>query len=451
MGPASSLRARPLAVPMVFGMAMPFEAIVIMSEPFRVTLPFVSMVLLVGLMALQPSGIGARTVLLPLGLVLLSAVIALIVGIASLGDFELGALGARSSFIRPLVQAVAAMSFIAGVVAFARLGSLPRSCRSFVRGLLLSGRFVVVYSLIGWLAQVVFAMHLPIIGNDSITADRRDAAFTLGGQLIPRISGSCGEPKYFASLLVLLIALELYGYWARHNRSRTSTFFLLAHIVALFLTFSTGGWIGGVALIVARRIITVPEERQIKRRRQPLKGIVLPVAVFAVAIALSQSTGNSLTDIVSVRTSEEGRFDYLENAYSENWQYFLERPSFGWGLGSQSLLVAERSGIRALGGNYPGLYLASLVERGILGGSLLFLGLTMTVRNVVSAARNSREPLAVGLCVTILVWAVRSFEVGGLDPLLAVQVGIAAGIAHTRAARPFAPPRQASSVVPGAS
>lgn len=208
--------------------------------------------------------------------------------------------------------------------------------------------------------------------------------FTLmEGWIVPRLRSLSFEPQDFGSYLLTTIPLLLIGYFSKEKflfKKRTIIFFIIINLTALILTFSTGGYITAILMMVVFFLFSpfFGINTLIDRKR---KYFLFSLGIFCVFIF----------SIISFRYlipvfSKILKFSNSDSSFSERllyWSAALKMikyyPLFGVGPGSFPYFYPN------YGKQIPNksiifndilpqnLFLGMVAEIGIIGGGILLL------------------------------------------------------------------------------
>lgn len=318
-----------------------------------------------------------------------------------------------------------------GLFCFAAIGLVllsqgPRHRRALLGGFCWTVIAVSIYAIADFLFRHLLGTSLPQIGNDSVTADRRLASFTLLGTVIPRVSGSAGEPKGFAWILIVYLVI-----WIVLRRDLPLRLARLPGALlpfgALLTTFSTSGWI--MALVVLPLAARTSRRPAVGRwRLRAIFALLVFVLVAVPALFLLHDQSRSPTEsgpfsVVQERLGPD-RFDRPLSNFRMASEFIWERP-LGWGLGNYHRPVERETGVPTLGYAYPGILLYVGVEGGVAGLLLALVALGVIGRFLwLRRRRYGCAPHLSAGSLIILAWLIRTTEVGGFDPLLALGLAL---------------------------
>lgn len=424
------------------GAGLPVSGIVIIHSPIRITLQFIAAwFLFIGLL------IRGHTFTLPRvvrdALLIAFAGVALAAAVATTSPLNAAEFGVRGGAFRPVLRVIAYLTFALLLASVVALRHRRSSLLALVGGMLVSVQLASIYAMIRWVGRLTDLYLLPALNNDPYTEGASRAAFFVDGIWVPREAGAQGEPKFFVSWLLLALAALL---WRRTAGSRSgyvskvSAFVLLGGFTVAFSTggvFSLLAFVAGYLAIQARfhgRSVTA----SVRARRR--LGLVAGVGVLTAVYAWQAGLGRRsiVAEVLEQRLAGGNRYTYLGRSYEMAFTMWLERPILGHGLGEYSLSVARRTGESLLGGFYPGFYLNSLVEGGLVGGGAILLGLGILVAATIRRASRCVE--VAPLAAFSVAWLLRALEIGQFDLELALCMGIAIAVASQRPQRPSSRP-----------
>jgi putative inorganic carbon (HCO3(-)) transporter len=252
------------------------------------------------------------------------------------------------------------------------------------------------------------------------------------GQLQTTVSGTYVNQNHFAGLLELTIPAGLGLLLSFHSRGETSygvkklarglsTFMLgprtlilfltLVMIGALIMTASRGG-IGALAVGIFVAVSIAVWKKGIRARELTLGLLTVAVAVIAVLWLGSSGLSNKLQTV----GFSSDRADLRDVSY----QMIGDNATFGTGVGTYRWVFPaykdERFGIYFYEHAHNDI-LELLIEQGIVGFSLLALGLSLLFFRIVKAYGRGRDPLIQGAlfasiagCVAFLVHGLVDFN-----------------------------------------
>lgn len=349
----------------------------------------------------------------------------------------------RSSGWRPLLQLYPPLLFLMAILVGYGLGRSPTGVlRAVVRTIVNFGLFVAIYALARFVLRIAGLTVLPALNNAAYSAAADRASFRVGLMVVPREGGTFGEPKGHAWFMMFCISLALFNYATGGSGRRRAQISVSIFVASALVTFSTGLVFYGITAMVwllaigrtgsqtARRRRRLAQAA-IRGRRLALAALALLLLVATAAVMAPRSEGGLPSKLLEERFSAPGRYEHVDTSYGLAARYFLENPIAGRGLGAYSLLARRDTNAMLLGGNYPGLYMSSLVELGLVGSSLLFISIGSGLRR---AARTALTGMPGGLYTTMLLaaWTVRCLEIGGLDIEAGLVLGIALAIPERR-------------------
>ncbi len=233
------------------------------------------------------------------------------------------------------------------------------------------GKFTaLLYCLYGLYQYIAYKSNLPLTGiirNNIVDRGIEEVAlFRLGEDMIFRINSFAGEPKAFASFLVLLFVFIISQYLTREKRFDQNTVIVCILIsLCYYMTYSTSAYFTMLGVVV-------------------LFLLCKDISEFRVVFVLSGIAaifyfiwGDVLEEVIKVRLLDriEGEQDL---PVTVTMNYLLENPRFliaGLGSGGVSFYLAEIIGglarMKAFTPNIGIVYMLS--EGGIIGLVLLIV------------------------------------------------------------------------------
>jgi O-antigen ligase len=262
--------------------------------------------------------------------------------------------------------------------------------------------------------------------------------YRAAGESATRISGSSGNPNYFAAYLALGAVVMFLCWRLKFPGSRLYLLATITTTAACILTFSR---MGTVACLLG---LTLTVQLTRIRKAVNWKLIVLSVIALTVLVGLTRSyiayvrnslpnAGNSDRTDLAVASQEAEDLTRLE-AVQFAFQQFLEQPVFGVGFAT----IAER--------NYAatGLYVTThdtyaqiLAGTGIVGGALIVLMVTSVFGSLSQTARRYAVPAAAELAFcSFFIDLLQSIE---MFVILAILLAVLRS--HRQLAEPTSIPR----------
>lgn len=245
----------------------------------------------------------------------------------------------------------------------------------------------------------------------------------LFGHAIARVGGVLEGPNQLAGYLGVMLAVPLA--FAVYRRSTVLERVALAFGgVALLLTFSRGGWLGAVAVLVVLLAVRAARERAFAAMCACAAAWVLLLAgTLAVALVWYAHGGHAVVQAVQYNGGLGSR-NQLWPAAITLW---LQHPLLGVGPGNFELLVgALLPGVRT---HANGQFLQALAEGGVLGFALL-LALVAATLHVLARGRTTLAvaiyAMAIGFWVHELVDTLLLYPKVGLAYWALVGIAIAA-------------------------
>lgn len=230
--------------------------------------------------------------------------------------------------------------------------------------------------------QDVFAMMLfPLIAllvhvflyNPSI----QDSITNTGSN--PATSGGYG-PNQVSTVLGLAMFLAFVRLFFASSSKKLqilNAFLVLIFAYRCIITFSRGGMLTGLAMII---VLTAVLYRILNLKA---RGKIIMVGVFSLVAGLavwgysSVQTGGLIErrylNEDSLGREKEGQFSGRETLFASEWKMFLDNPLLGIGVGRNKEVRLEDTGIDASSHNEISRMLAEHGSLGILGLLILFL------------------------------------------------------------------------------
>ncbi len=148
--------------------------------------------------------------------------------------------------------------------------------------------------------------------------------------------------------------------------------------------------------------------------------LVLGVALIAGPAVVKRMSAESKTieaivegPVKDVPQSSIGIRIHLYDVAMERW---LERPWFGWGVGSQRKLIRESGRVSWDAGHFHNIYLDMLVRFGLVGSGIAFLILFIAYRRLIVQYRKGRISLEwfvylISILVFSLIWGLADIRI----------------------------------------
>ena len=200
---------------------------------------------------------------------------------------------------------------------------------------------------------------------------------------MPRLKSISFEPQDFSSYLLTAILILLVSYFSKEKflfNKKTTFFFLLINFIALFLTFSTGGYISAVLLIIIFFLLSpfFGINTFIDKKRKYFFVFLSVFCAFIILIMGFKYISPVFSKILKTNSSESSfseRLLYWEAAIKMIKDY----PLLGVGPGSFAYFyphygkeIPNKS--VSLNDILPqNLFLGMMAEVGIIGGGILLL------------------------------------------------------------------------------
>jgi putative inorganic carbon (hco3(-)) transporter len=210
-----------------------------------------------------------------------------------------------------------------------------------------------------------------------------------------RIGGPIGDPNFFAQIMVVLVPLAM----DRMNREKNRLLRLIAavalgiSVLTIFFTFSRGGFLALLVVLVAMLLYQPPKMRQIL--------ILLLLGTVLINLVPDQFTSRlqTLTNLLpgQVQVQSDVSFQGRASEATVAWMMFLDHPFLGVGASNYPVYYLQYSRILGLDPRLEqrephDLYLEVLSELGICG-MIVFLLILWNVFQGLSAARSDLDDL----------------------------------------------------------
>jgi putative inorganic carbon (hco3(-)) transporter len=205
-----------------------------------------------------------------------------------------------------------------------------------------------------------------------------------------RIGGPIGDPNFFAQIMVVLVPLAMDRMIREKNRwlRLIAAAALVICILTIVFTFSRGGFLALLVVLVGMMLYHPPKMRQ----------ILLMLVVGAVALNLipDQFTSRlqTLTNLIpgQVQVQNDVSFQGRASEATVAWMMFLDHPFLGVGASNYPVYYLKYSRVVGLDPRLEerephDLYLEVLSELG-LAGLIVFLLILWNVVQALMAARN---------------------------------------------------------------
>lgn len=280
-----------------------------------------------------------------------------------------------------------------GTLSFLVLGKKVRK-ESLLNGLIFSGTSIALMGIFQWLGQFIFGLEAMLfVWREYIAPFFLGGVFSetvleysswlvnVGGVTVFRAIAVFPDPHVFAFFLEICFPWALFLFL--QEKKKIYLFSAICMIVAIFLSFSRGAYIG---LFFGFLVIGVILTRdRLLRFREGL--LALTFLVFFLGVVLG--TDNFVRDrlestFFSVDASGEERLFLWRQA----WGVIIEKPFLGVGLGGYPETVQPSATYRD-----PiyahNLYLDIAVEMGFLGFALWSIGVMWIIRRSLFLARKN--------------------------------------------------------------
>ncbi|MBI1257814.1 MAG: hypothetical protein GC204_10120 [Chloroflexi bacterium] len=307
------------------------------------------------------------------------------------------------------------------IVAFALslLGNLD-SWRRISIGLWYVGLYIAVWYVLQdvfanrglrreWLVDALLIAGVPVV---FVGYAQVELALTSGLPL-PRPVGTLGNANSLGALLVLLLPL-IAGQLKGLRNPLTRMLLLvygLAVVILLGLSFSRGGWIGGVVALVVWAALSLPLRRWWARLNRPLRALLILIALAAALAGV----------YVIIQTFGIGGrgLDVRTWIYETALRLFAEKPLTGTGLFTFGAGLSKLNSLPPLEphSHAHNIILHVAAELGIVG----LLALVLTAWVALRALRRPADSIAVmGIAAFAGFVAHQMFDVPAMMPALAL-------------------------------
>jgi hypothetical protein len=283
------------------------------------------------------------------------------------------------------------------------------------------------------LIEMLYGLRQDILPLD---IDARARALAHSSQIVfivprvgtPRIFGTLPGPFHLGILAccALVFVVVFWRHWERIVA-------LLISIATLYLTYTRGNWVGGIAasgFLASRAIWVRLAERARFARSDGVRVALIASSVLAVTLAAFVAVGGSRLQTSAVRaiTSDTDLSLRLSTWSHDVIPGILSSPQ-GYGTGAASDQLADRHGTKAYFTSHNQLF-KTLLEFGWVGGGVLigFLML-LVIRSVVRLKRAQGDPLAVAMLALVIVVVAAGITEPSLDTYPAIiPFWLAAGL-----------------------
>jgi uncharacterized protein (TIGR03382 family) len=266
-------------------------------------------------------------------------------------------------------------------------GASTETIREGVRELSVVAVAVIVYNSRGVLSVSVVTRLIQVAGiYSAILAIYQFATHTgllVAGQV--RSNGTFAHPDSAAMFFAIATLASLWQYFD-NGRHRYDMLFTIAYALAAITTFSLGGLISLLAMLMAFGTLR-PGSVYLKLGSYMVAGLIM-VAFLATPLGAERIANETSTEITSARkhseTSLAWRF-YKWGTLIPEWE---RAPLLGQGLGTTTTSEGTEANLAA--GNLPhNEYVRYLVETGAIGLVTLLWGAFILIRRL---ARRRRAP-----------------------------------------------------------
>lgn len=340
-----------------------------------------------------------------------------------LAVLSLGALFSEA----PLVSLVGTSSRRFGLFAWLVLAG------AFVLGRAMSTterRTMLTTALIASSALIAFYAILQRLGWDPFSADGAGPAL--------RPTSTLGGATYLGGYLALALTLAV-ARWADETRALWLAPIVMIDVVALLLTQSRGGWIGGF-VGVAIALAWVGSTRA--NLRSLVIGAVIAVVALVVAVALIPGLSSRVNSLAHpTRGTAGARFELSEIGIAA----VLDRPIVGWGPDMSRSAIHDHlsssfegdHGDARIEDRAHNLIVDVAIWAGIVGLAA-FIWFIVSIGRAAWAGRNDRSVVVIALGVLAYgIHLMFNFPVPDLDVVIWLLAGSLASwrpvVAHNRA------------------
>ncbi len=235
---------------------------------------------------------------------------------------------------------------ILSIIGLADKGSGPNAVAAHVRDLLF---MLVIINLVTTMRGVRISTWALMAGGSFLALPALLSMVTgryfwglgasISGQIVgsvdgSRITGSLGDPNYFAQILAVIVPLALYRVWGEKNWlfKLAALGTLAALSLAIIMTFSRGGILAlGVVFLLALLM------RRVGPAQLAAIALVIALLVYMAPATLGERLG-TLTDFFEEKGQSTSTVDssLLERSrlVQVGWQMFLANPILGVGKGT---------------------------------------------------------------------------------------------------------------------
>jgi len=278
--------------------------------------------------------------------------------------------------------------------------TVPDSRKKILKWSVLGATVISLIGIIQFLLQFIFSLNAVLnlwtfitplfLGNTFSTSviTHNSWLVHVGGHDLMRAIAFFPDPHIFAFYLELIAPLSLGLFFITRQKLWISCFFII--LLADFLTFSRGGYIGIIVGIFIGIILLWP---QIKTNARHFIMLFCLSLTFFVLLPGNPITGRFLSSFDSGDTSNIQRVELWTTALHS----VVKRPVIGTGLGAYAITVDPRATYRT-----PiyahNLLLDITVELGIIG-LVLFLGIFMTLAHTLY--KNKHDYIALFAIISI--------------------------------------------------
>jgi hypothetical protein len=332
---------------------------------------------------------------------------------------------ANPNVISPLKVLPALRNDVVGAIWYlaARAYSTSRGASAFalLTGLIVPSLIEMLYGL----RQDIFPLEI----------DARARALAHSSQIVfivprvgtPRIFGTLPGPFHLGILActALVFAVVFWRHWKR-------VLAILISIATLYLTYTRGNWVGGIAtsgFLAGRAIWIRIAERTRFTSPDRTRLVLIASSVLAVMLAAFVVGGSHLqTAAVRALTSDTDLSLRLSAWRDDVIPGILSSP-LGHGTGAASDQLADRHGTKAYFTSHNQLF-KTLLEFGWVGGGVLVGFLTVLItRSVIRLKRARGDPLAIAMLALVIVVVAAGITEPSLDTYPAIiPFWLAAGL-----------------------
>lgn len=238
--------------------------------------------------------------------------------------------------------------------------------------------------------------------------------FNFGESGLDRSISSIGQPNFLAQYLLLVIFLPIYLFIKTNNVYKKCFYALniLVVYLAIFFTYSRGGWFGllfGILLTGGLFLYFEKPWEFIKKNRSKILLCILCLLVCLIFLAHGNESFNSrIKNAFDYKKSSlVVRFTFWENSID----LIKKRPWLGYGLENQRNYFIDyyRKDWAILGdvNQYPdrahNIFLDTLLVGGIIGSIIVFAFFSLLIGIMVQNIKRNKEKVLNYLCLASVV------------------------------------------------